>query len=83
MRGGECSDAAMRGSECSDTAMRGGEKEHTVTVEEMQERARAIIAFGKQQCETDDPNNISLFALRLVRVHTAKEIIGEAPMRCA
>jgi hypothetical protein len=42
----------------------------------MRERAQKIIDAEKKAHETDDPDNVSLFAFRLLRVKTAEEILG-------
>lgn len=43
-------------------------------------RARQIIADEEELSKGDDKADVRLYALRLARVHTAKQIIGEKPM---
>lgn len=47
------------------------------------ERALKIIADEERLAANDSPDNINLYALRLVRVKTAKQILGLDPMQPA
>jgi hypothetical protein len=48
--------------------------------EGLRERALKIIANEERFAATDDKSNIELFALRVARVGTAKQILGELPL---